>query len=109
VELDAAKGNIGPPEETLMRGAFVASLVAIALGAVSAVTALAQDKKEMSPGAVTSTSKAVALPSGGNAVKGGERPSHSDIQGGAGQSAMTSGDAGLVAPNTKNSEKARTN
>ncbi len=92
-----------------MRGAFVAGLVAIALGAVSSATALAQDKKEMSPAAVTSTSKAVALPSGGDAIKGGERPSHSDIQGGAGQSAMTSGNAGLVAPNTKNSEKARIN
>jgi hypothetical protein len=90
-----------------MRGAFVASLVAIALGAASSVTALAQDKKEVSPGAVTSASKATALPSADSAVKGGERPSHSDIQGGAGKSAMPS--AGLVAPDTKNSEKARIN
>ncbi len=89
-----------------MRGAFVASLVAIAVGAASSVTAVAQDKK-VSPGAVTSTSKAMALPSGDSAIKGAERPSHSDIQGGAAQSAMPS--AGLVAPDTKNSEKARIN
>ena len=90
-----------------MKGAFVAGLVAIALGAACSTSALADDKKETSPGAVTSTSKAMTLPSGGSAIKGGERLSHSDIKGG--QSTSTSGNAGLVSPNTITSEKARIN
>ena len=92
-----------------MKGAFVAGLVAIALGAASSASALADEKKEASPGAITSTSKAMALPTGGSAIKGGERLSHSDIKGGKGDSAMTSGNAGLVSPNTKTAEKARIN
>lgn len=92
-----------------MKGAFVAGLVAIALGAASSASAVADEKKEASPGAVTSTSKAMALPSGGSAIMGGERMLHSDIKGGKGDSAMTSGNAGLVSPNAKISEKARIN
>ena len=51
----------------------------------------------------------MALPSGGSAIMGGERMLHSDIKGGKGDSAMTSGNAGLVSPNAKISEKARIN
>ena len=45
-----------------MKSAIVAGLVAMAFGAASSSTALAQAKKEASPGAVTSASAAKALP-----------------------------------------------
>jgi len=92
-----------------MRGAFVAGLVAMALGAASFATASAQDKKEVSPGAVTSASKMTALPSGGSAIKGGEAQVRSDIKAGKGQEAMSSGKTGVVESNAKTSEKARSN
>ena len=92
-----------------MKGAFVAGLVAMALGAASFATASAQDKKEVSPGAVTSTSKMTTLPSGGSAIKGGEAQVRSDIKAGKGQEAMSSGKTGVVESSAKNSEKARTN
>ena len=80
-----------------MKAALVAGLLAAAFGAASSGTALAQ-AKDVHPKAVTSASKAAALPSGGGAVQGGQT-----------QSAVTSQNAGVAESNVKSSEKARGN
>ncbi len=57
-----------------MKAALVAGLLAMAFGAASSGTALAE-VKDVAPKAVTSASKAAALPSGGRAVQGGQTKS----------------------------------
>jgi len=81
-----------------MKAALVAGLLAMAFGAASSATALAQVKKDVAPSAVTSASKATALPSGGGAVHGGQ-----------GQSAATSKKTGVAESNVKSTDKARSN
>jgi hypothetical protein len=94
-----------------MKSAIVAGLVAMAFGAASSATALAQAKKEASPGAVTSASTATALP--GAALPGGDSKFQQGVVGqggsGPGPSAAMSGNAGVVNSNVKASEKARSN
>ena len=63
-----------------MKTALVAGLLAMAFGAASSATALAQVKKDVAPSAVTSASKATALPSGGGAVQGGQMTVSSDVK-----------------------------
>ena len=79
-----------------MKGALVATVVAMAFGAASSTMALAQANKEASPGAVTSKSNAAALPTGGSSVQGMQ-----------GHTSTMSGNAGVADTTTKSSEKAR--
>jgi hypothetical protein len=90
-------GGMGPQKEIRMKGALVATVVAMAFGAASSTMALAQANKEASPGAVTSKSNAAALPTGGSSVQG--------MQGHT--STMSGGNAGVADTTTKSSEKAR--
>jgi hypothetical protein len=91
--------NAGPQKEIRMKSALVAGLVAIAFGAAGSATAWAQANKEAHPSAVTSTSKATALPAGGSAVQGSKA-----------SAAPTSPDnTGMAESNGKTSEKARSN
>lgn len=92
-----------------MKGALIAGLIAIAFGAASSAPALAQAKKEASPGAVVSASKPAVLPSARSAIQGSgtqsaAASSNKTLMGEAGTS-----DTGLVTPNSKMSENARTN
>ena len=91
-------GGMGPHKEIRMKAALVAGLLAMAFGAASSGTALAQVKKDVAPSAVTSASKATALPSGGGAVQGGQT-----------QSAVTAHNSGTAESNVKSTEKARSN
>ena len=99
-----------------MKSAIVAGLVAMTFAAASSATALAQAKKEASPGAVTSASRAIAVP--GEAPPGGDSKFVGQQgvvgQGGSGPSAAMpgaamSGNAGVVDSNVKASENARHN
>ena len=81
-----------------MKGALIAGLVAMAFGAATSAAALAQGTKDASPGAVTTGSKAAALPAGGTA--------HAGMQT---QSAAASNNAGVASSNARSSEKARSN
>jgi hypothetical protein len=89
-------GGMGPQKEIRMKGALVATVVAMAFGAASSTMALAQANKEASPGAVTSKSNAAALPTGGSSVQGMQ-----------GHTSTMSGNAGVADTTTKSSEKAR--
>jgi hypothetical protein len=90
-------GRMGPHKEIRMKAALVTGLLAVALGAASSTTALAQVKKDVAPSANTSASKAAVLPSG------------AAVQGGQGQSAATSNNTGVAQSNMKSSDKARSN
>jgi hypothetical protein len=91
-----------------MKSAIVAGLVAMAFGAASSSTALAQAKKEASPGAVTSASAAKALP-GGASQSGVVGQGVVVGQGGSAPSAAMPGNAGVVDSSVKGAEKARNN
>jgi hypothetical protein len=93
-----------------MKRAMVMGLVAMAFSTASSAMALAQVKKEASPGAVTSASTAMALPgsSSGSQLRQGEQGVLGQ-EGGPGQSAAMSGNAGVVDSNINTSEKARNN
>ena len=80
-----------------MKGALIAGLVAVTFGAATSA-ALAQGTKDVSPGAVTTHSKAAALPAGGAAHAGTQS-----------KSAVTSSNAGVATSNAPSSEKARSN
>jgi hypothetical protein len=108
VELGAANRRARDPEETWMKSAIVAGLVAMAFGAASSSTALAQAKKEASPGAVTSASAAKALP-GGASQSGVVGQGVVVGQGGSAPSAAMPGNAGVVDSSVKGAEKARNN
>ncbi len=82
-----------------MKSALVAGLVAIAFGAAGSATAWAQANKEAHPSAVTSTSKATALPAGGSAVQGSK----------ASAAPISPDNTGMAESNGKTSEKARSN
>jgi hypothetical protein len=106
VELGAANRRAWDPEETWMKSAIVAGLVAMAFGAASSSTTLAQAKKEASPGAVTSASAAKALP--GSASQSGVVGQGVVVgQGGSAPSAAMPGNAGVVDSSVKGAEKAR--
>jgi hypothetical protein len=91
-------GGMGHHKEIRMKGALVAGLVAMAFAAATSATTLAQANKDTSPGAVTSASKAAALPGGANGHAGGQA-----------SSAVTAPTAGVAdtTANVKSSEKAR--
>ena len=90
-----------------MKSLIASLVVAMALGSASSASALAQAKKEVSPGAVTSGSTARALPGEATGSQFADQRAVAGEPGGP--SAVMSGNAGVVAPNTKASEKARNN
>jgi hypothetical protein len=88
-----------------MRGAR-AGLVVMAFAAAISATAFAQAKKDASPGAVTSGSAAMALPSSGSRIQGAEVPQSGTM---AVQPPTTNDAAGVVETNGRTTEKARSN
>jgi hypothetical protein len=93
-----------------MKSAVIAGVIAMALGAASSATALAQQtKKEAAPGAVTSASKSAALPNTGSGSQIVGQQGVIGGEGGPGSSSAMPGNAGVVDSNAKDTEKARKN